>query len=158
MDFRLSIPRTPRQQLQMAYELAFQPARLNAVWNEWEQQRIPDPSALRAVVEWALMLHQWLRKCRPGWCGTFPCPCWGERPSPRPTDRWPDVNLKLAQERRPNKPRRSCQHTKRPLSDRQGQCPAAEDLSERLARLPLYPDPAGDARACVIEAVAVFRS
>ena len=42
----------------MAYELAFQPARLNAVWNEWEQQRIPAPSALRAVVEWALMLHQ----------------------------------------------------------------------------------------------------
>jgi hypothetical protein len=42
----------------MAYELAFQPARLNAVWNEWEQQRIPDPSALRAVLEWSLMLHQ----------------------------------------------------------------------------------------------------
>ena len=38
----------------MAYELAFHPARLNAVWNEWEQQHIPDPSALRAVVEWAV--------------------------------------------------------------------------------------------------------
>jgi hypothetical protein len=49
---------TPREKLQWAYELAFQPARLNAVWNEWEQQRILDPSALRAVVEWALMLHQ----------------------------------------------------------------------------------------------------
>jgi hypothetical protein len=51
---------TPREKLQMAYELAFHPARLNAVWNEWEQQRISDLSELRAVVEWALMLHQQL--------------------------------------------------------------------------------------------------
>ena len=49
---------TPREKLQWAYALAFQPARLHAVWNAWEQQRIPDPSALRAVVDWALMLHQ----------------------------------------------------------------------------------------------------
>jgi hypothetical protein len=49
---------TAREQLRLAYELAFHSARLNAVWNDWEQQRIPDLSALRAVVEWALMLHQ----------------------------------------------------------------------------------------------------
>ena len=49
---------TPRQQLQMAYELAFHPARLNAVWNEWEKGACRDVPALRVAVTWALMLHQ----------------------------------------------------------------------------------------------------
>ena len=49
---------TPRQQLQMAYELAFHPARLNATWNEWEKGAIDDLSLLRQVLDWALMLHQ----------------------------------------------------------------------------------------------------
>lgn len=49
---------SPREKLQMAYELAFHPARLNAVWNEWEKGRFPDVSLLRSVVDWALTLHQ----------------------------------------------------------------------------------------------------
>jgi hypothetical protein len=48
----------PRQQLQMAYELAFHPARLNATWNEWEKGTIADVAGLRLVLEWALTLHQ----------------------------------------------------------------------------------------------------
>lgn len=49
---------TPRQQLQMAYELAFHPARLNAAWNEWERGATADPAFLRLTVDWALTLHQ----------------------------------------------------------------------------------------------------
>ena len=49
---------TPRETLQMAYELAFHPARLNAAWNEWERNRITDLAALRQGVDWALALHQ----------------------------------------------------------------------------------------------------
>ena len=49
---------TPRQQLQMAYELAFHPARLNAAWNEWEKGTIADLALLRQVLDWALTLHQ----------------------------------------------------------------------------------------------------
>ena len=49
---------TPRQQLQMAYELAFHPARLNAVWNEWERGAVADLALLRQVLDWALTLHQ----------------------------------------------------------------------------------------------------
>ncbi len=49
---------TPRQQLQFAYELAFHPARLNAVWNEWEKGAIPDLQELRQSLDWALTLHQ----------------------------------------------------------------------------------------------------
>ncbi len=49
---------TPREQLQRAYELAFQPACLNAVWNQWEQGKIDDPDALRRLLDCALTLHQ----------------------------------------------------------------------------------------------------
>ena len=49
---------TPRQQLQMAYELAFHPARLNAAWNEWEKGLVSDLALLRQLLDWALALHQ----------------------------------------------------------------------------------------------------
>ncbi len=49
---------TAREKLQLAYELAFHPARLNAAWNQWEQGAFPDLSMLRSVVDWALALHQ----------------------------------------------------------------------------------------------------
>ena len=49
---------SPRQQLQMAYELAFHPARLNAAWNEWEKGTIADLAPLRQSLDWALTLHQ----------------------------------------------------------------------------------------------------
>ena len=49
---------TAREQLQMAYELAFHPARLNAAWNEWEQGRTADVAVLRLALSWALTLHQ----------------------------------------------------------------------------------------------------
>jgi hypothetical protein len=49
---------TARQQLQMAYELAFHPARLNAAWNDWEKGGIADLALLRQVLDWALTLHQ----------------------------------------------------------------------------------------------------
>lgn len=49
---------TAREKLQLAYELAFHPARLNAVWNEWEKGGISDVPALRLALNWALTLHQ----------------------------------------------------------------------------------------------------
>ena len=49
---------TPRAKLQTAYELAFHPARLNAVWNEWERGSITDLAALGELLDWALTLHQ----------------------------------------------------------------------------------------------------
>jgi hypothetical protein len=49
---------TAREELQMAYELAYHPARLNAVWNDWERGGIQDVASLRRVVNWALALHQ----------------------------------------------------------------------------------------------------
>jgi hypothetical protein len=30
---------SPREKLQMAYELAFHPAQLNTAWNDWEKVR-----------------------------------------------------------------------------------------------------------------------
>jgi len=49
---------SPRQKLQLAYELAFHPARLNAAWNAWEKGHGMEVAALREVLDWALMLHQ----------------------------------------------------------------------------------------------------
>ena len=49
---------TARENLQLAYELAFHPARLNAVWNESEKDQISDIPALRLTLNWALTLHQ----------------------------------------------------------------------------------------------------
>src|SRR2546426_11686443 len=47
-----------RQNLQIAYDLAFHPARLNAAWNQWEQGTTADLAGLRVVLDWALTLHQ----------------------------------------------------------------------------------------------------
>ncbi|MEK7686121.1 MAG: hypothetical protein AAB466_11930 [Verrucomicrobiota bacterium] len=49
---------SPREKLQMAYELAFHPAQLNAAWNDWEQGRVADTGLLRETVDWAWTLHQ----------------------------------------------------------------------------------------------------
>lgn len=49
---------TAREKLQMAYELAFHPALLNAAWNEWEKGEGTDVDALRSLLNWALTLHQ----------------------------------------------------------------------------------------------------
>jgi hypothetical protein len=49
---------TARHQLQLAYELAFHPTRLNAAWNEWERGTIADLALLRQLLDWALTLHQ----------------------------------------------------------------------------------------------------
>jgi len=49
---------TPRAKLQLAYELAFHPARLNAAWNDWERGVCPDLALLRSALDWALTLHQ----------------------------------------------------------------------------------------------------
>ena len=49
---------SPRETLQRAYELAFHPARLNAVCNDWERNAIADLAVLRQEVDWALALHQ----------------------------------------------------------------------------------------------------
>jgi len=48
----------PRDKLQLAYELAFQPARLNEVWNRVERGTEPDLETLREAADWATMLHQ----------------------------------------------------------------------------------------------------
>ena len=69
----------------MAYELAFHPTRLNAVWNDWERGAIPDLAVLRSILTWALTLHQRLSggPCG-GWLATRQLPeytgcrqCWG---------------------------------------------------------------------------------
>ncbi len=59
---------SPREQLQGAYELAFQPARLHAAWNDWEKHRTPDPSSLQPMLDWAVTLHQRLPEA-PGVAG-----------------------------------------------------------------------------------------
>jgi dTDP-4-amino-4,6-dideoxygalactose transaminase len=45
----------------------------------------------------------------------------------------------------------------RRLGGTPGQCPVAEDISERLLRLPLYTDMTGEDQALVIDAVRQFR-
>lgn len=47
-----------REKLQLAYELAFHPARLNELWNRVEKGTEPDPDSLREVADWAAALHQ----------------------------------------------------------------------------------------------------
>ena len=49
---------TPRESLQLAYELAFYPVRLNSAWNDWDKGQIADLDGLRQAVDWALSLHQ----------------------------------------------------------------------------------------------------
>ena len=46
------------ESLQLAYELAFYPVRLNSVWNDWDKGQIADLDGLRQTVDWALSLHQ----------------------------------------------------------------------------------------------------
>ena len=48
----------PREKLQLAYELAFHPVRLNEVWNRVERETQPQPAALREAADWAAALHQ----------------------------------------------------------------------------------------------------
>ncbi|MBI3852541.1 MAG: hypothetical protein HY298_19970 [Verrucomicrobia bacterium] len=47
-----------REKLQLAYELAFHPARLNEIWNGVEQGTAHDLAALREAADWAAALHQ----------------------------------------------------------------------------------------------------
>ncbi len=47
-----------REKLQLAYELAFQPARLNEIWNRVDRGTEPDMVSLREVADWAVALHQ----------------------------------------------------------------------------------------------------
>lgn len=47
-----------REKLQLAYELAFHPARLNEIWNGVEKGTERDPELLREVADWAAALHQ----------------------------------------------------------------------------------------------------
>ena len=53
---------TPRHQLLTAYELAFHPARLNTLWNDWEKGAITDLVGVCRLLEWALTLHQRLNR------------------------------------------------------------------------------------------------
>ena len=54
-----------REKLQLAYELAFHPVRLNEVWNRVERETQPEPEALREAADWAAALHQ-LGTCKSG--------------------------------------------------------------------------------------------
>ncbi len=47
-----------REKLQLAYELAFHPVRLNDFWNRVERGTAPDLPALREAADWAVALHQ----------------------------------------------------------------------------------------------------
>ncbi len=49
---------TPREKLQLAYELAFHPARLNEVWNRVDRGNEPNLPALREAADLAAALHQ----------------------------------------------------------------------------------------------------
>jgi hypothetical protein len=49
---------TPREKLQRAYELAFQPAELNRVWNRMKNEDVDDPDTLGEILDIALVLHQ----------------------------------------------------------------------------------------------------
>jgi hypothetical protein len=49
---------TPRQKLQLAYEIAFHPVRLNQVWNAWGRGLIKDRGALEELLDLACALHQ----------------------------------------------------------------------------------------------------
>ena len=48
----------PREKLQLAYELAFHPARLNEIWNRVEKGTQPELDSLRDATDWAVALHQ----------------------------------------------------------------------------------------------------
>lgn len=48
---------TPREVLQLAYEIAFFPPRLNALWAEWERGRKNPTEAQAQALDIAEMLH-----------------------------------------------------------------------------------------------------
>lgn len=49
---------SPREKLRLAYELAFFPPRLEAVWREVKEDRVEDRDALVEVLGMALDLHR----------------------------------------------------------------------------------------------------
>jgi len=48
---------TSREKLQYSYELAFYPPRLNEVWRQVKENRVPDLDALGKMLDTALLLH-----------------------------------------------------------------------------------------------------
>jgi hypothetical protein len=49
---------TPREKLQMAYELAFYPPRLHQAWNQIKSRSVADMDELGELLDMALLLHQ----------------------------------------------------------------------------------------------------
>jgi hypothetical protein len=49
-----------REKLQLAYELAFHPARLNEIWNRVDRGQESNLEMLREIADWAAALHQGL--------------------------------------------------------------------------------------------------
>ena len=49
---------TPREKLQLSYELAFHPPKLNEIWNRIKEQSIEDMDELGEALDMALLLHQ----------------------------------------------------------------------------------------------------
>jgi hypothetical protein len=49
---------TPREKLQMAYELAFHPPRLNETWNQIKREAVANPDELGELLDMAWLLHQ----------------------------------------------------------------------------------------------------
>jgi len=47
-----------REKLQLAYQLAFHPPRLNEIWNRVENGTQSDIASLRDAADWAAALHQ----------------------------------------------------------------------------------------------------
>ena len=49
---------TEREKLQLCYELAFFPPRLNEAWDRIKRNTVPDPDELGELLDIALLLHQ----------------------------------------------------------------------------------------------------
>jgi hypothetical protein len=49
---------TPRQKLQLAYELAFHPVRRIQIWTAWRKGLIRDKAVLEELLDMACALHQ----------------------------------------------------------------------------------------------------
>ncbi len=49
---------TEREKLQLAYELAFFPPRLNEAWDKIRRNSVPDDDELGILLDTALLLHQ----------------------------------------------------------------------------------------------------
>lgn len=48
----------PREKLERAYALAFDPPSLNALWNRMRRHKVEDVDEITELVDMALMLHQ----------------------------------------------------------------------------------------------------